>query len=79
MNDQVILDNYLMLLKSSVEVYVHGTLESSNKKSRELLRYGLDETLTHQALTYDLMSNLNYYNVDNVKESDVKKVLNSLN
>ena len=35
-NDKIFLDSYLLLLKSTVEVYVHGTLESSNKKVRNL-------------------------------------------
>ena len=31
MNDKLIMESILLLLKSTVEVYVHGTLESSNK------------------------------------------------
>ena len=53
MNDKLIMDNYLLVLKSTVEVYVHGTLESSNNDVRELLKSGLDDTLRHQADTYD--------------------------
>jgi hypothetical protein len=34
MNNQLLLENYLLILKSTVEVYVHGTLESSNEKVR---------------------------------------------
>ena len=41
MNDQILLDNYLLLLKSTVEVYVHGTLESTNKPVRNLLKKSL--------------------------------------
>ena len=52
MNDELMLNNYLMILKSTVEVYVHGTLESSNKDIRDLLKKGLDETMEHQANTY---------------------------
>ena len=33
--DRILLDNYLLVLKSTVEVYVHGTLESSNKDIKE--------------------------------------------
>lgn len=38
MNSQLILDNYLMILKSTVEVYIHGTLESSNEDVRSTLK-----------------------------------------
>ena len=31
MNDKIIMENMLLLLKSTVEVYVHGSLESTNK------------------------------------------------
>ena len=78
MNDQELMDNYLLLLKSCVEVYVHGTLESSNKKIRELLKCGLDETMNNQANTYDKMTECGWYKVNNVKESDISKVLNKV-
>ena len=39
MDDRLIMENYLLVLKSCVEVYVHGTLESSNKDVRETLKY----------------------------------------
>ena len=79
MNDKLYLSNYLMILKSTVEVYVHGTIESSNENVRKLLKYGLDETLKHQANTYDLMSEYGWYKTNNVKESAIKKTLDKIN
>lgn len=78
MTDQVIMDLYLMLLKSTIEVYVHGTLESSNEEIRALLREGLDETLTHQANTYDLMASNDWYTITNVKANEIKKTYNKV-
>ena len=78
MTDQEIMDNYLLLLKSSVEVYVHGTLESSNEDIRNLLKNCLDSTMTHQANTYDEMTNCGWYKINNVKSSDITKVLNKI-
>ena len=78
MSDQEIMANYLLLLKSSVEVYVHGTLESSNNEIRELLKKSLDDTMQHQADTYDEMVCCGWYKVNNVKSSDVLKVLNKI-
>lgn len=78
MNDRLLLDNYLMVLKSTVEVYVHGTLESSNEEVRKVLKNGLDETMLHQANTYDLMAEYGWYTVNNVKASDIKQTLNKV-
>ena len=79
MSDKVILDNYLMLLKSTVEVYVHGTIESSNENIRMLLKGSLDDTLTSQADTYNLMVKNNWCVVNNVKASDIKKIYDKVN
>ena len=78
MNDQEIMDNYLLLLKSNVEVYVHGTLESSNKDIKDLLKSSLDDTMDKQASTFDEMTKRNWYQVNNVKANDISKVLNKL-
>ena len=71
MNDRLYMDNYLLILKSTMEVYVHGTLESSNKEIREILKHGLDETQKSQANTYDLMTKYGWYKVNNVSPSVV--------
>lgn len=78
MNNQVLLDNYLLILKSTVEVYVHGTLESSNKDIRDLLKCGLDETMTHQADTYDLMKEYGFYNIPNVESNVISQTLQKI-
>ena len=78
MNDQTLMENYLLILKSTIEVYVHGTLESSNKDIRKLLNKGLDETLKHQARTYDKMTECGWYKVNNVKNQNISQTLNKL-
>ncbi|MBQ9024321.1 MAG: spore coat protein [Bacilli bacterium] len=79
MNDQLIMDNYLLLLKSTVEVYVHGTLESSNEDVRSNLKDCLNEILTSQANTYNLMTKFGWYNINNVQTSEITKTLNNIN
>ena len=54
MNSRLIMDNYLLVLKSCVEVYVHGTLESSNEDVKELLNNSLNKILNCQKNTYNL-------------------------
>jgi len=78
MNDQLIMENYLLVLKSTVEVYVHGTLESSNQDIRELLKAGLDNTMSHQADTYDIMTTFGWYEINNIKEKEIKQTYNKV-
>ena len=79
MSDQLLMTNYLMILKSTVEVYVHGTLESSNDSIRKLLKKGLDETLSCQADTYEEMTKCGWYNLENVDASVIEKTLDKIN
>ena len=67
MNDKLIMENYLLVLKSTVEVYVHGTLESSNKEIISLLKNGLDETISSQKRTYEEMTKNGWYTIQNVE------------
>ena len=78
MNDQLLMDNYLLILKSTMEVYVHGTLESSNKDVRKMLRSCLDDTLTSQANTYDEMTKYGWYVINNVESSTINDTLTNL-
>ena len=75
---RLLMDNYLLILKSTIEVYIHGTLESSNKDIRELLKNGLDETINHQANTYDEMVKYGWYNVNNVSSDVISQTLNKV-
>ena len=78
MDDRLIMDNYLLVLKSTVEVFVHGTLESSNADIRDLLKSGLDHIIKHQAATYDKMVEFGWYVVSNVETKSINKTLNNL-
>ena len=78
MDNRLLMENYLLVLKSTVEVYVHGTLESSNDNIRVCLKQGLDETMEAQANTYDLMSKYGWYPVNNVETKCINETLNKL-
>ena len=75
MSDQLLMDNYLLVLKSTMEVYVHGTLESSNEEIRQLLKEGLNNTQTNQANTYDEMTKYGWYNIKNIEKTGIKETL----
>ncbi len=78
MDDQLILDNYLLILKSTVEVYVHGTLESSNLDVKSLLQESLNETLNHQKDTYQEMIKYGWYQVNNIDKNKINETLNKV-
>ena len=78
MNSNLILSNYLLVLKSTVEVYVHGTLESSNDDVRSLLKESLNEILSCQANTYNKLVELGSYSVSNVNSDKISAVLNKI-
>ena len=74
----LLMDNYLLVLKSTVEVYVHGTLESSNEDIRKLLKGSLDATLKHQAHTYDKMTEYGWYTINNVDSEKINQTLKQI-
>ena len=78
MNNQLLMDNYLLILKSTVEVYVHGTLESSNQRVREVLKECLDDTMSSQARTYDKMVDNGWYTVSNVSDKEINNTFEKL-
>ena len=79
MNDRLFLENYLLNLKSTVEVYVHGTSESSNSDVREVLNDSLNDILDSQEDTYNKMVECGWYEVENVDISTIDKTLTKLN
>ena len=78
MNDKMIMENYLLVLKSTVEVYVHGTLESSNEDVRTILKTCLNDTINKQKETYTLMQQNGWYKVCNVENNVIQKTLNKI-
>lgn len=78
MNDKIIIENMLLLLKSTVEVYVHGSLESSNKPVHNALKSNLDEIIKMQDELYQKMTECGWYVISNINTSEVNKTLKKL-
>ena len=78
MNDRLLMDNILLLLKSTVEVYVHGSLESTNKPVHNVLKSNLDEIIKMQDDTYKKMTENGWYVIQNVQVKDIDKTLKKL-
>ena len=73
--DKLLMENYLLVLKSTVEVFVHGTLESSNEDIRTTLKNGLNNIMTSQAKTYDLMTKYGWNQVNNIDNTMINQTL----
>ena len=79
MSDKLLMENYLLILKSTIEVYIHGTLESSNREIRKLLKKNLDNTITSQEKTFSIMKDFNFYKIENISKEKINNNLNKLN
>ena len=75
MSDLLLMENMLLLLKSCTEVYVHGILESSNKKVHDVLKFGLDENIKLQNDLYQKMTECGWYKIQNVNSKHSLKKL----
>lgn len=78
MKDKLVMENILLLLKGTCEVYVHGSQEASNKKVHEVLKGCLDEMLKMQYDVYNEMTKLGWYEIQNIKSTEIEKTLTKL-
>lgn len=76
--DKLFLENILLILKSNMEVYTHGTLESSNKDIRDVIKYGLETTLELQEKLYNKMTEYGIYQINNVNTNVIKQTLKKI-
>lgn len=77
-NDKLLMENMLLLLKSTTEVYVHGTLESFNEPTHKTLKNNLDETLKLQDEVYNKMTECGWYTISNVEAKEIAKTIKKL-
>ncbi len=78
MNNKLLMENYLLVLKSTVEVYIHGTLESSNERVRSLLKDCLNKIMSMQSDTYQEMTKYGWYQVNNIDSNEIKSTITKL-
>lgn len=76
--DKYTLENVLTLTKSLVTLYVNGAVESSNKKVRALMEDGLGDVLNMQDSIFQTMKADGFYNIADVKQTEIDKLLNKL-
>ena len=78
MNDTIIMENYLSVLKSNVEVFVHGTLESSYDDTQKLLKKCLEKTIESQRNTYKLMTEHGMYKIEKITPLSINECLQKI-
>lgn len=78
MSDKVLMENMLLLLKSTTEVFVHGSLESSTKSVHNVIKNGLDDIIKLQDDLYNKMTECGWYKVQNVESKCIKQTLRKL-
>lgn len=76
--DKYVLEDILILTKSLATLYMNGTIESSNKDVRKFMENGLDKTLELQEKIYNTLVEDGFYQVSNVKKSEVDKLYTKL-
>lgn len=74
MKDKYIFENILSLTKSLITISVNGTIESSNPKIKSFFNDSLDEFLKMQKNIFDKMEQEKFYNIANVKKTDIVKI-----
>ena len=76
--EKFLYENILSLQKSLCTLYLNGAIESSNDDVRKVMETGLALSLDLQDEIYQIMKDDGFYNVENLKESEIKKVCNKL-
>lgn len=76
--DKYTLENVLTLTKSLITLYENGTVESNNKKVRNIMEDGLSDALNMQDVLYQTMKDDGFYTVSDVKTTEIEKLYTKL-
>lgn len=73
MDDKILLEELLCYEKNLCDIYMHGTIESSNENMFNQFLENLNETLNNQHEVYKIMEKEGYYKIEQAKCEDIKK------
>ena len=74
MEDKIIMDTVLALVKNSCDLLMHGAIESGTEQVESTFESALTKTLEIQSKLYKEMENAGIYTVEETTESKIKKV-----
>lgn len=74
MNDKELMENMLLLEKGSCDLYMHGTIESSNANVSQTFNRALNDSLAMQSTIYNKMSAKGWYSPQQAQQNQIDSV-----
>lgn len=74
MNDKDLMENILLLVKGSADLYLHGTIESSTTNVHTTFDTTLCDVLKIQNEVYTKMASKGWYPSEKVEQQKIDKV-----
>lgn len=74
MQDQEIMENLLLTIKGACDLYMHGTIESSDQSVHRTFDNALGETLDMQDSIYKAMVQRGWYQGEQAQAQEITKV-----
>ncbi len=79
MNDKQLMENILLLEKGSCDLYMHGTIESSNTNVCQTFNKALNDSLCMQSTIYNKMTAKGWYSPQQAQQSSIDSVRQQYN
>lgn len=74
MDDRVIMDNILSVIKGECDLLLHGTIESSTPNVHQAFKSSLDSALQIQNEIYNAMSQKGWYPMQQAEQQKISQV-----
>ena len=74
MDDKQIMENILLTTKGAIDLYMHGTIESSTSNVHQAFSTALNNTLSMQDEIYKKMAAKGWYPTEQAEQNKVNSV-----
>ena len=74
MNDQAIMENLLLTTKGVCDLYMHGTIESSDQNVHQTFDAALGSSLDMQDAIYQMMTAKGWYKTQQAQQQQIDQV-----
>lgn len=74
MNDQAIMENLLLTTKGVCDLYMHGTIESSDQNVHRAFDSALGDSLDMQDSIYQMMTAKGWYTTQQADQQQIDQV-----
>ena len=71
MDDRELIENELLTIKGVCDLYMHGTIESTNADVHNAFKQALNESLDIQNKLYNLMVERGWYQTENISAQEM--------